>query len=73
MVSSEYSIDIKVDELTLGFLVPKFEEHSVRQRLNYSIDQWRSLTREQRANEIAISRINQKIEYVKLLKSLGKI
>jgi len=57
----------------MGYLVSKFEENSVRQSLGYTIEQWRGLTPEQRAEEIAIKRINQKMEYVKFLKGIGKI
>lgn len=57
----------------MGYLVSKFEENSVRQSLSYTIDDWRKLSPRQRAEEIAIKRINQKMEYVKFLKGIGKI
>lgn len=57
----------------MGFLVSKFEENSVRQSLNYTIKDWRNLSPQERANEIAIKRINQKMEYVKFLKGIGKL
>lgn len=57
----------------MGFLVSKFEENSVRQSLSYTIKDWRKLSPQERADEIAIKRINQKMEYVKFLKGIGKI
>jgi hypothetical protein len=57
----------------MGTLVSKFEENSVRQSLGYNIHEWDSLSPEERANEIAIKRISQKMDYVKHLKSIGKI
>lgn len=72
-VNSEYSIDVSSEEPTGGMLVPKYEENSVRQELKYSIADWRKLSPAERAEEIAIKRINQKIEYAKFLKSIGKI
>ena len=57
----------------MGVLVSKFEENSVRQGLGYNINEWNDLTPEERANEIALKRITQKMEYVKYLKSIGKI
>ena len=72
-VNSEYSIDIVTDEVTMGFLVSKYEENSVRAELRYTIKQWRQLSPQERAEEIAIRRINQKIEYVKFLKGAGKL
>jgi hypothetical protein len=53
--------------------VSKLEENSVRQNLGYTTKEWEKLSPEQRALEIAVSRINRKIEYVKHLKGLGKI
>lgn len=61
------------DEVTMGVLVSKFEENSVRSELGYTFKEWRDLTHEERANEIAVKRIDQKVEYVKYLKSIGKI
>ena len=57
----------------MGLLVSKYEENSVRQSLSYTIEQWRNLSYKERAKEIAIKRINQKIEYVKFLKGIGKL
>lgn len=57
----------------MGFLVSKFEENAVRQKLGYTIKEWRSLSDQERAEEIAVKRIDQKIEYVKFLKGLGKL
>ena len=57
----------------MGFLVSKYEENAVRQDLGYTINDWRNLPHEQRADEIAVKRISQKIEYVKHLKGLGKL
>ena len=61
------------DEVTMGVLVSKFEENSVRAGLGYTFTDWRNLTPEERASEIAIKRIDQKVEYVKYLKSIGKL
>lgn len=72
-IHPEYSIDIVTDELTMGVLVSKYEENAVRSELGYTFKEWRELTPEERAEEIATKRINQKIEYVKYLKSINKI
>lgn len=62
-----------VEEVTLGTLVSKFEEENVRHEMRYTIPEWRSLSPQDRAKEIAIERINKKIEYVKNLKEMKKI
>lgn len=73
VVHSEYSIQVEADEVTMGTLVSKFEENTTRQKLGYNIQEWNKLSPQERAHEIAVNRINQKMEYVKYLKSAGKI
>lgn len=72
-VSSEYSIELTSEEPTNGFLVSKFEEESTRHKIGYTINEWKSLTYAERALEIAIKRIESKVEYAQFLKSMGKI
>ena len=73
VVSSQYSIDISSEEPTRGLLVSKFEENSIRQSLGYTKHEWRTLAPIDKAEEIAVYRINRKMEYVKLLKEMDKI
>lgn len=73
VVNEEFTIDVKIEEETLGTLVSKFEEESVRQEIGYTISEWKFLGAENRAKEIAVKRINRKIDYVKALKEMNKI
>ena len=41
--------------------------------MGYTIPEWRAILPEERAKEIAIERIQKKIEYVKNLKEMNKI
>lgn len=73
IVSSQYSIEMSSNEPTRGLLVSKFEENSIRQSLRYTKREWKGLSPLEKAEEIAVYRINRKMEYVKLLKELDKI
>lgn len=44
--------------------VPIYEEHSVRKKAGYTIEQWYNLDPFERALEVALQRIDNMIEYM---------
>lgn len=43
-------------------LVPAYEEHAVRQNIGYTIEAWYKLSPNERAFEVAVSRLTQEIK-----------
>jgi hypothetical protein len=64
-VSSKDMLGIQVNQAPVPGMVSLYEEHSVRTEVGYTINEWYAMKPENRAYEVAISRIKGAVEYQK--------
>ena len=72
-VRDELGLGITSDAVTIPGMVSFYEEHKVRVERGYSFSEWYALQPMERAIEVALSRIENMIEYKKNFKEIEKM
>jgi hypothetical protein len=64
-ISGKDMLGIGVKQIPIPGMISRYEEHTVRIEVGYTIPEWYNLDPKDRALEVAVSRIKHSIEYQK--------